>query len=498
MAKRDHSADWKPLLEKLEEKKSWARELGGPERVERFMYSKGKLDARQRIERLFDAGSFAELGVLAGALEGVPGDAFVCGFGRVNGRPCLAGVEDFSTLAGSIGQGGSAQRYRVAELAMQERVPLVMMLEGAGHRLTDTGGGRAPNDLLAMADLGGHVPMVCLVLGPSAGHGALAAPLSDFVIMSEQGAMFTGGPPLVKSATGEDVTKQDLGGPKVCAEIAGSAHNVARDDGAAIDRARDYLSYFPLSRDDTPPRRDGPDCGPRRIEELLSIIPPNDRQPYKMREVIAHVVDRDSFFEVQPLYGTSIIVGMAFLGGRAVAMVANDPSVRAGAMDSAASIKAMDFLETVTPFHHPVIFLADNPGVMAGTKAEREGILKWGGKMFRAARRVTAPKLHVTLRKAFGFGMVTMAGTPFDHQTLSYTLPGVNLAAMPAGSGGRAAKLSAEEQHAAEESQQAGPYRMANGMGVDDVIDPRDLRNALLNGLILAEGRDAARSGDRR
>ncbi|MEE2665746.1 MAG: carboxyl transferase domain-containing protein [Myxococcota bacterium] len=415
--------------------------------------------------------------------------------GRVNGRPCLAGVEDFSTLGGSIGQGGTAQRYRMAELAMQERVPLVMMLEGAGHRLTDTGGGgRAPNDLLAMADLGGHVPMVCLVLGASAGHGALAAPLSDFVVMSEQAAMFTGGPPLVKSATGEEVTKQELGGPQVCAEIAGSVHNVAPDDSAAIEMARDYLAYFPLSRDGSPPRRDGPDSGPRRVEELLSIIPPSDRTPYQMRKVIDRVVDEDSFFEIQPRYGQSLIVGMAFLGGRAVAIVANDPSHRAGAVDSAAAIKAMDFLETVGHFHHPVIFLADNPGVMAGTRAEREGILKWGGKMFRAERRIRAPKLHVTMRKAFGFGMVTMAGTPFDHQTLSFALPGVNLAAMPASSGGRAAKLSDEQQRAAEEAQTAGPYRMATGMGVDDVIDPRDLRNALLGGLLLAEGRDTERS----
>lgn len=493
MAKRDHSEDWKPLLDRLEAKKSWAREMGGPDRVDRFMHSRGKLDARQRIERLFDKGTFAELGVLVGGVEGVPGDAFVCGIGRVQGRPCIAGVEDFTTLAGSIGSGGTSKRFRVAELAMQERVPLVMMLEGAGHRLTDTGGGgRAPNDLLAMADLSGHVPMVCLVLGASAGHGALAAPLSDFVIMSEQGAMFTGGPPLVKSAMGEDVTKEELGGPKVCAEIAGSVHNVAADDAAAIDMARDYLSYFPLSRDGRPPRREGPDTGPRRIEEMLSIIPPSDRQPYKMREVLQHVVDRDSFFEIQPRYGRSIITGMAFLGGRAVGIVANDPSHRAGAMDSAASIKAMDFLENIANFHHPVIFLADNPGVMAGTRSEREGILKWGGKMFRAERRIRAPKIHVTMRKAFGFGMVTMSGTPFDNQTISYSLPGVNLAAMPAGSGGRAAKLSEEEQRKAEEAQQAGPYRMANGMGVDDVIDPRDLRNALLNGLLLAEGRDEA------
>ena len=142
-------------------------------------------------------------------------------------------------------------------------------------------------------------------------------------------------------------------------------------------------------------------------------------------------------------------------------------------------------------FGQPVIFLADNPGVLAGTRAEREGILKWGGKMFRAERRLANPKLHVTMRKAFGFGMVTMAGTPFDNQTLSYTLPGVNLAAMPAESGGRSARLDAETQEQVERDQRAGPYRMANRLGCDDVVDPRELRNALLDGLRLSDARSS-------
>ena len=494
MAKRDHSADWKPLLERLEQRRGQAREMGGPERLERLMHSRGKLDARQRIERLFDPGTFSEIGLLVGATQGIPADAFVCGFGRILGRPAVAGVEDFSVMGGSIGAGGTAKRYRIAEIAMQERIPLVMMLEGAGHRLTETAHGRAPNDLLALADLSGKVPMVCLVLGASAGHGALAAPLSDLVIMSEAAAMFTGGPPLVKAATGEDVSKEELGGIQICTEIAGTAHVSAADDGAAIELARRYLSYFPLHAGAPLPHREGPDTGRRRIEELLSIIPPSDRTPYKMRSVIERVVYEGSFFEVARRYARSILTGWAFVGGRAVAILANDPSFRAGAMDSAASIKALDFLEIARHFGHPVIFLADNPGVMAGTRAEREGILKWAGKMFKMERSLPNAKIHVTLRKAFGFGMVTIAGTPFDHQTISYSLPGVNLAAMPAESGGKAAKLDAEAQREAEEAQQAGPYRLANGLGVDDVIDPRDLRNALLDGLLLAEGRDAAGS----
>jgi acetyl-CoA carboxylase carboxyltransferase component len=182
----DELSGWKPLLDELARRQSRAREMGGAERLERLVYSRGKLDARQRLERLFDPGSFTEIGALVGGTE-VPADACVAGGGQIEGRPAFACAEDFSVLGGSIGAGNMAKRYRVCQLAEQEQAPLVMMLEGAGHRLTSNleGHSRAPNDLLALADLSGQVPMVCLVLGASAGHGALASPLSDFTVMTE-------------------------------------------------------------------------------------------------------------------------------------------------------------------------------------------------------------------------------------------------------------------------------------------------------------------------
>ena len=223
-----------------------------------------------------------------------------------------------------------AKRNRICELALQERVPLVFMLDGAGHRLTETGGvGRAPSDLLSLADCSGNVPMVCLVLGASAGHGALTSPLSDFTIMSEAGSMFSGGPPLVKAALGEDVTKEELGGPKVCAEIAGTVHNVAKDDEEAIEMARRYLEYLPQSRHDPAPRREGPDAGPRLIDEMLDLVPLDDRKPYKMSVVIERLVDDGSFFEIQPRYGQTLIPGLAFLGGQSVAITSRSKSASA-------------------------------------------------------------------------------------------------------------------------------------------------------------------------
>ncbi len=485
----DNRSEWKPWLDNLKERRAKSQEMGGAERLEKYVYGRKRLDARQRLQKLFDKDSFKEIGALVGSEDDIPADAFVCGSGLIHGRPALAGAEDFTVLGGSIGAGGTAKRYRIAELARQEKVPLIMMLDGAGHRLTDTGGSRAPNDLLALADLGGKVPMVCLVMGVSAGHSAITAPLSDFTIMTSYGSMFTGGPPLVEAATGEKVTKLELGGVQICAETAGTVHNVAKDDESALEMARAYLSYMPQHRKGALPVRDGKDTKPRLVEEILDIIPPNDRKPYDAHKVVELIVDAGSFFEFQPGYGKSLICGLAFAGGKSVAILANNPMYLAGALDSAAAIKGADFCNMIGNFGHPVIFLADNPGVMAGIQAEKDGILRWGGMMFKAQRKMKNPKIQITMRKAFGFGAVTMAQNPFDRQTLSFNLPSVNMAAMPADSGGKAAGLDEKSQAEVEAGQKAGPYKHANRLGSDDVIEPGELRNAILWGLELSSGR---------
>jgi methylmalonyl-CoA decarboxylase subunit alpha len=365
------------------------------------------------------------------------------------------------------------------------------MKEGAGARMgvrTSTPA-RLPNDLEAMADLKGEVPVVCLVLGVSAGHGALAAPMADFVVMTTQASLFTGGPDLVLAATGEEISAQDLGGWKVCVDQAGSVHNVVDSDTEAISMARDYLDFFPSNRHQLPPRQTAGDIGPRETPELLSIIPPNARRGYDVRQVINELVDDGRYFEVQPRYGRAMSVGWAFIGGQAVGIVANNPAQQAGALDSAAAIKATDLIETADTFGHPVIFLLDNPGVMAGSQAERDGVLKWGGRMYLASRRLSTPKISVLMRKGFGFGLVTMAHMPHDRQTLTLALPSANIATMPAQSGGRTANLDDDTRAKIERAQRGGPYGLADRLGIDEVVDPRQLRNALINGLATTESR---------
>ncbi|MEO9221503.1 MAG: carboxyl transferase domain-containing protein, partial [Mycobacteriaceae bacterium] len=333
--------------------------------------------------------------------------------------------------------------------------------------------------------------------GPSAGHSALAAPLSDFVVMVDRdSSLFTAGPPLVRASMGEQVSKDALGGPAVHAVVSGVAHNVATDVTAALSLARRYLSYFPSNAWSRPPTDDAlqgdSEVSERRLEEILDLIPPNPRRPYDMRTVLDCLVDSGSLFELQPAHGESVLTALARLGGQAVAIVANQPMVRAGSIDSSAAHKAARFIEVTSAFHLPLVQLADNPGVLAGSASEQAGILRAAARMFAAQHRAQVPKLHVTVRKAFGFGSSVMGQNAFGGQTVSLAFPGAMLGGIPAAVGGATAKADTATQQALVDNEAAGPWRLAGTVTYDEVIDPRELRNALLAGLRLSRARQSA------
>ncbi|HEY7136636.1 MAG TPA: carboxyl transferase domain-containing protein [Acidimicrobiia bacterium] len=470
---------WGPSLADLEQRRAAARAMGGEERLARHRGA-GKLDARARVERLLDPGTFEELGTLVGGK--VPADAFVAGAGEIDGRSVMVGAEDFTVLAGTIAGGSNAKRYRIAELALAHRVPLVMLLEGAGHRPDDRSQGRHPTDLGIQARCSGRVPLVTGVLGPSAGHGALIAPMSDFAVMTEQAAIFTAGPPVVKESTGEDVGKEELGGPAV-ALASGLVHNVARDDGDALDQIRRYLSYFPSSAWSYPARATGDDQEPRRVDQLLGIVPRDNRKIYDMRDVLDAVVDGGHWFEVQPGFGRAMLCALAHLGGEPVAIVANQPKVQAGSIDADAADKAAHFISVADSFHLPLVFLADNPGMLPGTRSERAGVLRSGARMFAAQTQATTPKLHLTLRKAYGFGSMVMTMVAFDGQAATFAFPGATLGAMGATAAGRAMGADTDATDALRRAELDASYRSASGLGFDELIDPRDTRVALLRAL---------------
>lgn len=468
---------WQRLLDDLEARRARARAMGGVEKLA-ARRTPTRLDARARVAALCDPGSFREIGLLAGSAD-TPADALIAGSGTIDGRPVYVGAEDVTVAGGSIGVAGATKRARLCRLALQEGVPLILILEGAGHRATNalTPQRPAPNDLQAMVDLAGVVPVVVVVAGPAAGHSALAAPLADHVIMVEgTGCLFSAGPPLVAAATGEKVTKEDLGGVAVHAVRSGLVHEVAPDDGAALAAVRRYLSSL---HDDM----DGEDTGPRTLDSLLDLIPPDPRVPYDMRAVLAETFDRGSVLESAPTHGGSLITALARLGGRSVAVVANQPKVLAGALDVAAAEKGARFIERISPFGLPLVLLADNPGVLAGSASESAGILRSGARMFAAQHRAQVPKLHVTLRKAFGFGSSIMGQNAFDGQVLSLAFVGATLGGIPAGAGAATSKADDATREALLEHEASGPWALASTATYDDVIDPRELRNALLTGL---------------
>ncbi|OBI05098.1 acetyl-CoA carboxylase carboxyltransferase subunit [Mycolicibacter heraklionensis] len=471
---------WQETLEDLDRRRRHTWAMGGPERVAKHR-DKGKLDARARIAHLLDPGSFRELGTMVGGQ--IAADGIVVGSGHINGSPVMVGAEDFTTLAGSIGPGGNAKRYRIAELALRDKIPLVMLLEGAGFRPTGEHYGRTPTDLLAQAQCSGKVPTVAAVLGPSAGHGALVGPVCDFRIMSQHGAIFTAGPPVVKESTGEEISKEDLGGPEV-ALTSGVVHNFGADDETVLDDIRRYLSYFPSSAWSYPTAL-APDATAqsRPTPELLDIVSRDNRRVYDMRSVLDVVFDRPDWFEVQPRFGRAIICALAHLGGHPVAVVANQPQVLAGSIDTDAADKAAHFIMVADSFHLPIVFLADNPGMLPGSRSERAGVLRAGARMFAAQTAATTLKLHLTLRKAYGFGSMVMSLLGFDSQVATFAYPGATMGAMSAAALSAASHAGEDLAAKLRDTELQASYHSAQQLGFDELIDPRETRDALLSAL---------------
>jgi acetyl-CoA carboxylase carboxyltransferase component len=338
---------------------------------------------------------------------------------------------------------------------------------------------------MAMADASGRVPIVAAVLGVSAGHGALGAPLADYSLMTADSVIFAAGPPLVRAALGEDVTKDELGGADV-ALASGLIHDVADDEGTALDQIRSWLSYLPSSAWNVPPARA---AGSAPDRDVLEIVPVNPRRAYDMVELIEALVDHRSWFEVQQRFGRSMVTGLARIAGRSVAIVANQPDHMAGTIDVEAADKAAHFVGVADRFHVPLLFLTDNPGVLAGSTSERAGILRHAGRLFAVQHSATVPKVQVTIRKAFGFGSTVMAMNPFDNQTLNLAWPGVTLGAMPARGAGDAVGADESERAVMAQAELDSTYRSAANLSVDDVIDPRETRRLLVEAFALAAAR---------
>ncbi len=486
---------WQAEVDEIDRRRENARGLGGEESVARH-HAAGKLTVRERLGRLLDPDSFREMGVLAGAAEYDETGALtritpsnsVAGTGTIAGRYVVAGGEDFTIRGGASDGGGSAKMYYLEHLARQKRLPLVRLIEGAGGSVRTNARNHSGQAIGGAAispyvDLLGMVPVVSAAMGSVAGLPAARMAFAHFSIMvRDQAVIFAGGPPVVERALGIRVTKEELGGVEIHAYRSGLVDNVAENEEDCLSQIRRFLSYLPANVWEAPPFCDPADDPQRSDEELLSIIPRSRRRTYDARKLVRHVVDIDSFFELSPFYGRSLITGLARVDGHPVGVMANNPSHVGGSMDGPASDKLIRFVDLCDTFHLPVVSFEDEPGYMVGPAAEAEGTLRRGVRALCAVMQTTVPWITFIVRRAYGVA----AGAHLNSLSLKYAWPSGEWGSIPV-EGGVAAAYRREIDSApdpearrreleAKHDKDRNPFPRAEAFGLHDLIDPRDTR----------------------
>ena len=490
-------------IEKLHDLEHRADLGGGEDRV-RKQHEQGKLTARERIERLFDPGTFEEVDKLVThrctdfgmATQVVPGDGVVTGHGRVSGRVVYAFAQDFTVFGGSLSETNAAKIVKTMDMAMRNGAPIV--------GLNDSGGARIQEGVVSLAGYAdiflrntlasGVVPQISAVLGPCAGGAVYSPAITDFIIMVKRTSyMFVTGPDVIKTVTHEDVTKEDLGGAMSHNERSGVAHFAVEDDNECIVMIRELLSFMPSNNLDDPPRLATDDPVDRQDQALDTLIPASPNQPYDILDLIHAIADDGYFLEVHEHYARNIVVGFARLGGRSVGIVANQPAHLAGTLDINASVKGARFVRFCDAFNIPLITFEDVPGFLPGTVQEYGGIIRHGAKLLYAFAEATVPKITVITRKAYGGAYCVMASKHI-RTDFNYAWPSAEIAVM--GSEGAVNVLYKREiEKAADPAAMrakkvaefrdkfANPYVAAERGYIDEVILPRETRRKLIQAL---------------
>jgi len=496
-------------LTRLNELEELAELGGGKARLEK-QHAAGKLTARERVDLLFDAGTFEELDKLVTHRcldfgmenEMVPGDGVVAGHGRVDGRPVYAFAQDFTVIGGSLSETNAAKIVKVMDLAVRMGAPIV--------GLNDSGGARIQEGVMSLAGYAdiflrntlasGVVPQISAIMGPCAGGAVYSPAITDFNIMVEGSSyMFVTGPDVIKTVTHEDVTKEALGGAMAHNVKSGVAHFAVSDDRECIQLLRELLGYLPSNNLDETPRRLSSDPVDREEPALDSLVPPQANQPYDMHDLIRGVVDDAAFLEVHRLYAQNIIVGFARLGGRSVGIVANQPAVLAGCLDIDASVKGARFVRFCDAFNIPLITFEDVPGFLPGVQQEHAGIIRAGAKLLYAFAEATVPKITVITRKAYGGAYCVMASKHI-RTDFNYAYPTAEIAVM--GPEGAVNVLYRRELQAAKDpvalraqlvrdfiEKFANPFVAASRGFIDEIIQPRMTRAKLVAALASCENK---------
>lgn len=505
MAEKTHEKE----LERLKDLQNKAYMGGGEKAIERHR-SRGKLTARERLDLLFDDGSFVELNDLAESQcvdfgmekRKVPGDGVVIGYGTVDGRTMFAYAQDATVLGGSVGTIHGQKICRIMDEALKVKAPLIC--------LNDSGGGRLHEGFFASKGVAGMfyrntaasgvIPQISCIMGPCAGVSVYSPALTDFIIMVEkQSQMVITGPKVIHDVTGESVTLEELGGADVHSRITGQAHFVTKDDKESIELIRTLLGFLPANHDEAPPRIDCADDPDRKTDTLTEIVPAEFKRAYDMHQVIKEVVDDHESLEILPRFAPNIITALARMNGQTVGIVGNQPSIMAGCLDYNSSDKAARFIRFCDCFNIPLINFVDVPGYFPGVDQEHAGIIRHGAKMLYAYAEATVPKITLALRKEYGGAVMAMccAGMGVD---LMLAWPVAQLVVLDT-----AAAINIiyrKDIQAAEDPEgfrqqrideynykYSNPFHAASNMLVDRIIEPEQTRSQIIKGLKMLENK---------
>ncbi|MCA1063305.1 carboxyl transferase domain-containing protein [Rossellomorea sp. AcN35-11] len=493
------------IYEKINELYDKRREVelgGGDEKIDK-QHEKGKLTARERIDLLVDPGSFVELNPFIEhrcsdfGLDGVqgPGDGVVTGYGKVDGKPIYLFSQDFTVFGGALGEMHAKKISHVMDLAVKNGAPFI--------GLNDSGGARIQEGVVSLDGYGhifyrnsiysGVIPQISIIMGPCAGGAVYSPAITDFVFMvDDTSQMFITGPKVIETVTGEKISSEDLGGAKVHNSISGNAHFRGKTEEDVLFDVRRLLSYLPQNNEEKPPRIEVEEEDDYRAN-VTDLIPFDAIRPYDVRIVINEIVDEGSFMEVQKEFAKNIVVGLARMKGEVVGLVCNQPKFMAGGLDIDSSDKAARFIRFCDSFNIPLITFEDVTGFFPGIKQEHGGIIRHGAKILYAYSEATVPKMTVILRKAYGGAYVALNSKSIGAD-LVFAWPNAEIAVM--GPQGAANIIFAREIAGSDNPEQlreqkieeyrekfANPYVAASRGMVDDVIDPRETRIKLIQGL---------------
>ena len=496
-------------LDELHRRHAAAEEGGGADRRAR-QHAEGKLSVRERIELLLDEGSFEEVDKLVThrcrdfgmSDQTVPGDGFVTGYGRIDGRLVYVFAQDFTVLGGSLSEANALKICKIMDLALKTGAPVI--------GLNDSGGARIQEGVVSLAGYAdiflrntlasGVVPQISAIMGPCAGGAVYSPAITDFVFMVNRTSyMFVTGPEVIKTVTHEDVTKEDLGGSMTHNATSGVGHFSAHDDAECLRMIRELMSYLPQNNREDPPRRPTHDSPERADAALDSIVPAESHLPYDIKDVIHRVVDDGEFFEVHEHWAKNLVIGFAHMDGRSIGIVANQPAFLAGCLDINSSVKGARFVRFCDAFNIPILTFEDVPGFLPGTAQEFGGIIRHGAKLLYAYCEATVPKITVITRKAYG-GAYCVMGSKQVRTDINLAWPTAEVAVMGAEGAvnivyrreiaAAADKEGVRKQKVDEFRERfANPFVAAERGYVDDVIEPRETRSRVIRALRMLENK---------